>query len=245
MIMSDLSLKLPKINDVLHNYQTVPAYSLLLGIGDDNIPLMLDLTEPGAGSFLVASDSEEVNKRILTSMLTSAYQQNTQYELSIHLITLSEQLRRYSKDQPLLRNEISPEDPAAEVLIEEMGELLDKRQDDRIQLPVQLLVLDGMPGLLAGLSPSTQSGLLRLIKHGPFWGIWVIGTMTTSQLDVSFYEVIEGFPSRIVGMIKDDEYARYFTGLPWANLRDLTPMEALLRAGEDVFSVWIPRCKQE
>jgi hypothetical protein len=239
--MNDQSLLLPSLSDVLRSYQAVPAYSLLLGIGDDNIPLMLDLTEPGAGSFLVVSDSKEIDKRILNSILASGYKQNTQYELSIHLISQDDQLRSSSSGQVQVRNVFSPDDPATAVLIEEVCDLLDKRQDDRIQLPVQLLVLDRITELLAGLSLTAQNHLLRLIKHGPFWGIWVIGTMTTFQLDEPYYEVIESFPSRIAGMIKDDGYARYFTGLPWANLRELTPVEALVRAGEDIFSVWIPR----
>jgi hypothetical protein len=110
---------------------------------------------------------------------------------------------------------------------------------------VQLLVIDQITELLAVISPQTGRMLLRLIKHGPFWGIWVIGTMTTLQLDEPYYEVIESFPSRVVGRIEDKEFARYFTGLPLANLRDLTPVEALVRAREDVFSVWLPGSKQE
>lgn len=242
--MTNLNLHLPSYDEILQKYQTVPAYSLLLGMGDDNIPLMLDLTEPGAGSFLVVGDVEKVTQQILNSMLTSACQQNTQYELSVHLITRSDRHYRLQKS-PQVRNVFSPADPASEVLIEEMCQLLDKRQDDRIQLPVQLLAIDKITELLAVVSPKTKRLLLRLIKHGPFWGIWVIGTMTTLQLDEPYYEVIESFPSRVLGRIEDKGFARYFTGLPLANLRGLTPVEALVRVGEDIFSVWIPESESD
>ena len=227
-------------NKVRKNHLPLPAYSLLLGICEDKLPLILDLNEPGVGAFLIVSDLTSSNQRILDMVLGSAYLHTTRYQISIHIITLDKERSHPARGKLQVRNVVSHHDPFSGYLIAELLELVEKREDGRLRLPIQLLVIEDFVTLAGTLSPVNYRKLLTLITQGPFWGLWVIACMTTGQLQEQYYEGIERFPSRIMGKIKEAAYARYFSGLPWANLNGLEPGQALVRAGEDIFNVSLP-----
>jgi hypothetical protein len=239
------SMQPPELKVLLKDFHPLPAYSLVLGVCEDRLPLILDLKETGVGAFLIVSDRAASNRRIINVILDSAYLHTTRYQVSIHILTSEKEQWHPARGKLQVRNIISLGDPLVPDLIAELLALMETREDGRLRLPVHLLVIEDFIGLAESLPPEVYRKLLILIQQGPFWGLWVIASMTTGQLQEKYYEGIERFPSRIVGKIEEAALARYFTGLPRANLQELTPEEARVRVGGDVFSVWIPGSKAE
>ena len=56
VLTTDFEPQILSMERVLGNERIVPAYSLVLGICEDQLPLVLDLTDPSPGSVLIAGD---------------------------------------------------------------------------------------------------------------------------------------------------------------------------------------------
>ena len=67
----------PLLREVLARLNPCPSYSMLMGVCDDDLPLLLDLSNPAAGSVLVVSDVQYGNTLFVKTMLASAYTLNT------------------------------------------------------------------------------------------------------------------------------------------------------------------------
>lgn len=239
MLMTEI-VDLPKLQEAESRFGPLPAYSLLLGLCKDQLPLILDLTEPRAGSFLIASDQPQINTHLLTTLANSGCQHNTTGELMIHLV--SEQMGGWERRlrQPHLEHMVRPASNEALQLIQSLKRLYARRCESGDILPVHLLLLDDLSRCVQKSHGRFMSMLREVIVHGPHVGLWTFATIESGKITADLYETIEVFPSRIVGRIVNDQMARYLTGIPYARLDDLVAVEVLIRAGNDLHSVLIP-----
>jgi hypothetical protein len=220
----------------LKSLEKLPAGSLLLGIGLDGIPLILDLSDWGVGSILVAADDKAFIQRVLEMVIAAAEVNNSRYNLCLQVISSSS-----GSSSSLLRSETTPAQPGLGKFLDQMYLILRQREEGRLRMPYHLILIKNWRQVVELLPQRSIDRLMCLVAHGPFWGIWVMAGMVSEQLQEDYYEQVERFPSRVVGNIRDISLARYFTGLPLAKLSGLTPDQAVVRVGEDVFSVALPR----
>jgi hypothetical protein len=215
--------QLPTLEQVLDGPRTIPAYSLVLGMCDDQLPLVLDLTEPASGSFLVAGDSGFANTSLLHSMIASAFYLNTENEVNLHLISPQADSLTHFHRQPIFKISYQPGKPEIELVLEEMGNLVEERKTSGRRAPYHLLFIDSLDILWDSLSSQARMWLNWLTTYSAQYGLRVIASLETDYLKPDLYRTVDCFPSRILGQIQFINDAKYLSGRQGDNLSHLTP----------------------
>jgi hypothetical protein len=232
--------EIPLLDEVLENLQPLPAYSLLLGLCEDGLPVILDLTDPSAGGFLISGDNGFVNSTLLYSILTTACKVNTVEEVNLHLISPHADDLIELHRQPHCKISFDPSRPECEIVIEEMVNLVHHRQGSGEIQPIHILAIDGLDLLFQTLSLEAQSWFKWLLQFGPEVGVWIFATIESSCVNNAHYGMIESFPSRILGIIKSPQMARYLSGVSSDNLDDLIQdSQFFMRSGGGTFNMWM------
>lgn len=223
---------LPSLEEVLASQADLPALSLLLGLGEDGLPLVLDLEDPDASAFLIASDDGFDNTALLHSIVTAALKGNHPNDLLVHLISPHADDLLNFHHQPHFRLSYTPFHPGTPIVIEELVNLVVSRQGDTVPGSCQILGIDGLDLLWQALPPQARLNMDWLIRNGPAAGLWVIATVESTYLADSLTSAISLFPSRILGQVSQPNLARYLSGLGRSYLADLIPgQEFLLLTG--------------
>ena len=232
--------EIPLLDEVLEDLHPLPAYSLLLGLCEDGMPVILDLTDPSAGAFLIAGDNSFANFALLYSILTTACKVNTEEEVNLHMIsTQADNLIELHRQQHF-KISFDPSRPECEIVIEEMVNLVHHRQGSGEIQPIHILAIDGLDLLFQTLSMEAQSWFNWLLQFGPEAGVWIFATIESSCVNNTHYGVIESFPSRILGNIKSPQMARYLSGMRKDNLDDLIQeSQFFMRSSGGSFKMWM------
>ncbi len=233
-------IEVPTLEEVLDELDPIPAYSLLIGLCEDGIPLILDLTDPRAGAFLIVSDDGSTNSTLLYNILTGAYKINTEEEVNLHLISPEADDLINLHKQPNLKICLNPARPEIEIVIEEMVNLVHQRQGTREVQPIHILAVDRLDRLFQTLSMEAQLWLNWLLEFGTEVGLWIIATIPSNLIKKTHYGLIEGFPSRILGPIQFPRMTRYLSGMSKEKLNDLVLDEQfLVKTDSGLNPIWM------
>jgi len=229
----------PSIEQVLHQQRRLPSFSLLLGLCEDELPLVLDLTDPRSGSFLIAGDNGFDNTTFMHGLLTAALKGNRVSEINLHLISPHADDLLYFHRQPNFKISYEPYRPEIEIVLEEMLHLVDARRRSGQITPVHFFGIDGLDLLWQNLSPQARLRLDWLIKNGPSAGLWVFATIESTHLAKNIQATLSHFPSRILGRIGQPNLARYLSGLSRSHLSDLVSgVQYFVRTSGHSFKIW-------
>lgn len=231
----------PFLEDILESDQPIPPHSVMLGQCEDDLPLLLDLTDPQAGSFLIASDHGFANTLTLHSILTSAYILNSEDDLIFHLISPFVDDLQDLHQQPNFRIGIQPGRPECEIALEELTNLTHHRRANNEIIPIQILAIDSLDILLTSLSPKSVLHLNWLIEKGPEVGIWVFAALESAYLQKDFTNTLLSFPSKILGQILNSRISRFLSGAGNLYIENLKPgRENIVLSGQNRIKVWMP-----
>lgn len=219
----------------------LPAYSIFLGLCDDGVPLVLDLTDSNAGSFLIAGDDDASNFKVLSGLLTATFCFNSQSEVNIHLISLQSDDFPNLLKSPHLNLCLNPQQIETTIAIEELVNLGFQRAEGESLIPFHLVAVDGLDILIQNVDRKTVNLISWLVKNGPKVGIFVMATITTDRIKPQFLPTLDDFQSKILNAIADPEMARYISGMMEFNLPDLNPgMEAVVISDGEINRVHTP-----
>jgi hypothetical protein len=206
-----------------HTQSPLPAYSIFLGLCEDGVPLVLDLTDSNGGSFLIAGDDAASNFKVLSGLLTAAYCFNSQSEVNIHLI--SPQLKDFPNllKSPHLNLCLNPQQIQTTIAIEELVNLGFQRAERETHIPFHLLAIDCLDILIQNVDRKIINFISWLVSKGPEVGIFVMATIVTDRIKPHFLPMLDDFQSRMLNAISDPELARCISGAMEVNLSDLNP----------------------
>jgi hypothetical protein len=134
-------------------FQPMPAYSTILGICDDGLPLVLDLNDPNPGAILITGGRHTGKSHLLKSILNSACSMNNIDQLYFYFISPESGSHH---DLELLSHcygVLSSYDKAACELIVDLSALVEQRKSGRHLGTKCILAIDN---------------LYELIKHQDF-----------------------------------------------------------------------------
>ncbi len=230
----------PSLEEVLASQHGLPPFSLMLGLCDDRLPLVLDLTDASSGAFLIAADNGFDNTTLVHSILSAALKVNSKDEVNLHLISPHADDLLYFHRQPSFKISYEPFRPEVAIVLEEMVNLVVERRRSRKITPVHLFAIDGLDLLWQALGPQARIHLDWLIEHGPQAGLWVFASIESTYISSSIVPTLDRFPSRVLGHISQPNVARYLSGLSRSYLDDLVAgAQYFVRTNGNSFNIWM------
>jgi hypothetical protein len=232
---------LPSLAGLIRKIGPQPPYSALVGLCEDGLPFLLDLSDPVPGAILIAGDPGSGKTRLLQSLLASVGVFSGPEELCYTLITSRSQENALLQDQPHCLGILAPGERPAVELVLAYAEVANQRRTGRENGPVTILAIDDLAALDRQMDDKSTRYLQWLLLTGPQVGVWTIATLDAGQARALDRRLLPAFATRLIGKIASPEAASLLAGYP-------DPLVAALEGG-DQFCVlygnewirfWIP-----
>jgi hypothetical protein len=235
-------VQVPYLHEVIEELMPLPPYSMVLGVCEDGLPLLLDLTNPAPGQLALVSDNEFGNRELLRSVIQSVNLLNDPKQVSTHLITARPE---YYPELSANGNHVRTYDPfhaESQILIEEVSNLVDARKAGMARRPVQVLAIDGLELLLSELDESQSEQLEWILKAGHHTQVWVVASIVSGTTGQSFGDTLNLFGTRVFGRVQRPQTLRGMQAQNSTALADAIPgVEAYVESGDEEIKILIPQ----
>ncbi len=213
----------------------LPGRSLLLGMAEDGLPLMLDLYDPAPGPLLVAGDGGSGKTALLQSLARAAGLQDPG-DIQFGVITPFPEEWTALESLPHCLGVWPAYHPSAGLFL---GQLVNWSEALPGTRQAILLLFDGFD-LLSGSDFQSLHDLRWLLLYGPQHQVWPAVTVNPSRL-TRLQPWLEYFHTRLIGHVKNAHNARMLTDDSRAALADLLPCKqfALSQPG-CLLKFWLP-----
>ena len=205
----------PQLADLLSKMNNLPAQTALLGVCDDGLPMLVDLSDAACGALLVLGDEDSRRGEVLHTLVQSAAALNSPRR--VQLVILSgdpepwrERLARGQADRHCLAVE-AVQSPEASAWLARVAGWADQRRKRGASGPAVLLVIEDM-AVLPDLEYDARVNIDWLIKEGPGVGIWpVLGLEARRAAGLQRW--VRLFRTRLFGLPADPgAYASFANG---------------------------------
>ena len=204
----EISTGIPSLEDLLLSNGGQPPYTFILGQCDDGLPLTLNLTNPASGSLLLAGDHESGKTRLLRSILSSVTMISPADQVLFFILTNNRHEYTDLAELDNCKKLLTYQDKAAARLIPDLYEESEKRRSKPSDAVV-IVAIDELSQYLQSLDSTSLFQFLRLIKHGPRLGIWILATLTSTELDQIDPVIVEAFRTHLIGYLSDPVQATF------------------------------------
>jgi hypothetical protein len=194
-----------------------PSGSLMLGLADDGLPVLLDLYDPAPGPLLVAGDGGSGKTAFLQS-LARASNLPDPGDITFGVLTPFPEEWTALETLPGCLGVWPAYHPSAAGFLSKLAgwaEALPRTSE------VILLLFDGLD-LMAGSDDPSQHDLRWLLANGPQRQVWPVLSVNPSRL-FRLRNMLEYFHTRILGQVKHAHNVRTLLEDPNAHLADLLP----------------------
>jgi hypothetical protein len=195
----------------------LPPGSLLLGLADDGLPLLIDLYDPTPGPLLVAGDGGSGKTAVLHSMARASNFQDPG-DVQFGVITPFPEEWKALEDLPNGLGIWPAYHPSAQSFLSQTVYWAEALSGTR---QIVLLFIDDFD-LLASNGFHSQKDLRWLLTYGPERQVWPVVSVNPGRLSYML-GWLEYFHTRILGQIKHDHNALLLLGNTNVNLADLLP----------------------
>jgi hypothetical protein len=213
----------------------LPGGSLLLGMAEDGLPVLLDLYAPAPGPLLVAGDGGSGKTALLQSLARAAGLQDPG-DIQFGVITLFPEEWSALESLPHCLGVWPAYHPSAELFLGQLVNWAEALPGTRQAI---LLFFDGFD-LLSGSEFQSLQDLRWLLLYGPQHQVWPAVTVNPARL-TRLQPWLDYFHTRLIGHVKNAHNARLLTDDPRAALADLLPCKqfALSQPGS-LLKFWLP-----
>lgn len=189
----------PSLHSILADLEPLSTPSVLIGVCEDGLPVLVDLARPQVNSLLVLGGPRSGKTALLLSALASACLINPPRKVRFACIgrTLAELDPILS--EPHCYRFCDPTDDLAAEIVHELADLAEQRALCKDTGPVVILAIDDLQETLETLDEASARRLLWLIAHGPASQVWTLATLDASQKDAA--DLLRRFKTWLVGGI--------------------------------------------
>lgn len=212
------------LNVMLNQAGPFAEQTLFFGLGDDRLPLVLELNQPVAGSILTVGDSFSPQRRILRTMLHSAAIENRPRLVTLAIISPALNLFTDFAKLSHTAGMAYPYQREAEDLLYRACELTEARRNGRQNTaPAFLLVLDDLSECWKNLDSSARRSLMWLMEHGAKNAVWTISSLKAQQVRDISWELLKLLPLRLLTRIEHPHTAAIFSANDVPLIQQLDP----------------------
>ncbi len=185
-------------------YRTVnyPPHTMVVGVGDDLLPVALRLEHPGVAHALVAGTTGSGKTTLMTTMILSLAANTSPEEARLVAIDpKGGEFDAVSGLPHLITTIRGVDDGAVMTALSQLLSEMEQRSKGRRQLPRLYVFIDELADLMAVIGKPFRDGLTRLAQRGRGAGIHIIaGTQKPTSESLGSL-VIANFPTRVVGAV--------------------------------------------
>jgi hypothetical protein len=224
----------PTLDEVLDQIDPVPGASLLFGVADDGLPILLNLNNPRPGPILILGDAGTGKTEFLQVAAAAAMRLHTpdQIQLAV-LASQPEDWAKYAGDHLFGIAPIRPRE-ARDLFFRAAGWIQDHDPDQAL-----VLMIDGLDAA-ARLDSQSQESLSWMLQNGPQSCLWPVVTLN-STLALDLPEWLALFHSRIYGRVENAATSVQLTPIPGAALNTLFPgAQFSMREKTHWLRFWLP-----
>jgi hypothetical protein len=218
--------------------------SCIVGVCDDSLPFVLNLTDPSAGGLLILGDPGSGKTRLLNNLLASTAALNGPGQVLFHIIA-QEPLEFGRISQAVnCQNIFAVDDPATVHFLEKLALFINQRQRGSDRGPTLIVAIDNLASFLQFLPEDAMQDLYTLITQGSSSRVWIIASLTSTQVEELDGQWISAFTTLIFGAIHDQDLATALTGAEAAEVYDLySGYQFSVPFGEAWLRFWV--CESE
>ena len=177
-------------NSPFEVFQPLPAYSTVLGICEDGLPLILDLNDPNPGAILISGRSHTGKTQLLRSILVSACSSNSVEQLYFYLISPDPGSHIDLRNLDQCYGVFSAYDKSACELIVDLSGLVEQRKSGRHLGVKCILAIDNLYEFIKHQDFEVINHLKWLSQFGANNGIWMISTIETDRSNLVETELL-------------------------------------------------------
>ena len=182
----------------LPNLGPLPRYSAIIGVCEDGLPLLFDLSNPVAGCILILGGAHTGKGQLLKSILLSAALLNPPRDVNYYIVTPHpgnySDLAVYDHCSGIY----SSYERASRELIIELAAIAEQRKSGRHMGAMIVLAIDDLYTFIKDREFEVDLHLKWLLKHGPNNGVWCIATLQTESISKLRSEHIISFKTRLI-----------------------------------------------
>jgi energy-coupling factor transporter ATP-binding protein EcfA2 len=195
----------------------LPGGSLLLGMAEDGLPVLLDLDDPAPGPLLVAGDGGCGKTAFLQSLARLSELQNPG-DIQFGVLTPFPEEWTALENLPQCLGVWPAYHPSAQLFLSQLISWAEALPETRQAV---LLLFDGFD-LMSGRDFQSRHDLRWLLMYGPERHIWPVVTVNPARL-THLQAWLGYFHTRVIGQVKQLHNARLLLDDPQARLADLLP----------------------
>lgn len=214
----------PSLASFLRQHPELPTQTALLGICEDNLPVLLDLFDPTPGALLAMGDEREKQIELLRSAVTSMVTRNSPRSVQFVVLTCdAPSWQEWVGQQGFDRYCLAVEDADGEMVREWILRLADWTEQRRLGQrsgPPIMLVMDTL-SFLPRLSYDVRLNFEWMVREGPPAQIWPLGTISIELAKVlQSRRMLRAFQTRILGYAENPAVYTDLAGLPQSSVDD-------------------------
>lgn len=187
------------LGEVLNAFGSFPPYSVMVGVCQDGLPLLLNLKDSTAGSLLIEGEPRRGKTQILKTVLASAAALNQVERVNFCAISPNPDEMAALLKFPHCQGLAAPYERQASEIILELSAIAEQRRFGRERGPAFILAIDDL-GALVGehLDYEVLIHLKWLISKGPGSEIWTIATLPGHSIATFDLQFASLFRTRII-----------------------------------------------
>jgi len=207
----------PAKNPSVVGTASLPAGSLLLGLAEDGLPILLDLSNPSPGPLLVAGDGGSGKTAFLQSLARLSDLQDPG-DISFGVLTPFPEEWTGLEALPHCMGIWPAYHPSAHFFLSQLQSMSDSLPRTRQSI---LLLFDGID-LMTGSDFQYQHELRWLLMYGPEKQVWPVLSVNPARM-ARLQTWLDYFHTRIIGRVKNIHNARLLLNDPKVDLSELLP----------------------
>jgi hypothetical protein len=233
------------IIELLNKFQHLPDMTALLGVVDEEIPIMFDLNDPISGSILIINDHLPSIRRLMLTMIWSLKAFNSPQDYQYVIISeypdkWMKLISEFDAEYAFCSGIVGGYEDSAEDWILYLAQRVDDRINGRGAGPSVILFIDDA-AQLERFDLQVRFSYEWLINHSATVNIWMVTGMDLSR-EKNDFKIVNKFKTRIFGQLDPLYYSKLKGFVPSSILESLQPNRNFAtKIGSQWIRFWAPK----